>query len=1083
MSAADAPALDGFKRPPSRQRAPAALASARGIARMSAGDALRVRAAHAVLDAAAVVKELVENALDAGATRVDVRVRGKGALDSIVVADNGGGVAEVDWGQLCTAGSTSKIGSWGELEGVMTFGFRGEALSAVCGVCKGVGVVTRVAGRDAATSLKYASTGALVEKKPAARPVGTTVQVEGLFHALPVRRQDALKNAAREMSRVVAVVQAYALIAIGVRVELKVASDVKVLTQPRIVAASLPGAAPCAAPGASAPPLDLVALRSSASSVLGRKAAAALIELAADELLPLSSSIRCRRLAEAEMDRESASDKPHYGVRGLVSSALANADGSGGRASSTHQFLFANGRPVDLPRANRAANEVYRRATGRSSATPALILNFSLPAGTYDVNMSPDKRQLSLHDEPELITALVTRLETMWAPKEARAIPLQTLSLPLSWKKPREHGIDACGLIEDVPDSASQPLPTATDALPGTQRQSLSLPVLREKARGSRTEGSTALAQIAEADGNLSGLGNDEEVLRISTRASQLQGVKEGLMEPVSKEHIAETIPEARFDTAPSLSVQEPRAGIVAGEVRAEPVLESESDLIPEPGPEPEVESDADPGDKLVVNSLVAAGYERQLASEAQQEPEPPEFEKELAIREKSQRESSQRHQRQLFPEQCQRSVEVDTAAGEPIDVPAEPSSLFTTSTAAADDDPTAPMDLEDEQPTFNTQLASQGPKEATQASQARRNRIEAMTRALSKKRDVTDFVAQRSRRGGSPTKRPRSAAKAPPSASIRPASAPARTKSRRGRVELDDDIVLVTDTAGDDKMAEEQEPTRIVRVDWEHILASDLPRRVGDEDEGPDSTGHGPTGGQARAFERASVTAATDMIGETPAQQRAAEMEMNRLFRQEWFKDMEILGQFNRGFIICKLEDDLFIVDQHASDEKFNFEDLQRSTVIKTQRLVKPLSLELSTEDELIVLQHLPAFRAGGFDISHRPSRPPTQRLFLNTQPFSKRTMFVLDDLHDIINTLKNTLPYLSAPRIVRPPRVRAMFASRACRKSVMIGTALDRGNMERLVRNLASLEHPWTCPHGRPTMRHLCALPSSSRVESVSQ
>lgn len=62
---------------------------------------------------------------------------------------------------------------------------------------------------------------------------------------------------------------------------------------------------------------------------------------------------------------------------------------------------------------------------------------------------------------------------------------------------------------------------------------------------------------------------------------------------------------------------------------------------------------------------------------------------------------------------------------------------------------------------------------------------------------------------------------------------------------------------------------------------------------------------------------------------------------------------------------------------------------------------------------------------------------------------------------------------RMLRPTKVRAMLAMRACRGSIMIGTALNHGQMRRIVQRLADLEAPWNCPHGRPTMRHVCVLP----------
>ena len=62
----------------------------------------------------------------------------------------------------------------------------------------------------------------------------------------------------------------------------------------------------------------------------------------------------------------------------------------------------------------------------------------------------------------------------------------------------------------------------------------------------------------------------------------------------------------------------------------------------------------------------------------------------------------------------------------------------------------------------------------------------------------------------------------------------------------------------------------------------------------------------------------------------------------------------------------------------------------------------------------------------------------------------------------------------MTRLPKIRSMFASRACRMSIMIGKALSRNQMVKVVRNLGKIEQPWSCPHGRPTMRHLVDLNS---------
>ena len=99
------------------------------------------------------------------------------------------------------------------------------------------------------------------------------------------------------------------------------------------------------------------------------------------------------------------------------------------------------------------------------------------------------------------------------------------------------------------------------------------------------------------------------------------------------------------------------------------------------------------------------------------------------------------------------------------------------------------------------------------------------------------------------------------------------------------------------------------------------------------------------------------------PESNSSAEKELTKNISKDMFKGMEVLGQFNLGFIIAKLDNDLFIIDQHASDEKFNFEDQQRNTTIKSQRLIVPQKLELTTANEAILMDNVEIFQNNGFD------------------------------------------------------------------------------------------------------------------------
>ncbi|GIY39175.1 mismatch repair endonuclease PMS2 [Caerostris extrusa] len=197
------------------------------------------------------------------------------------------------------------------------------------------------------------------------------------------------------------------------------------------------------------------------------------------------------------------------------------------------------------------------------------------------------------------------------------------------------------------------------------------------------------------------------------------------------------------------------------------------------------------------------------------------------------------------------------------------------------------------------------------------------------------------------------------------------------------------------------------------------------------------------------------------PSENQNAEEELKKEIRKENFADMTIIGQFNLGFIIARLGNDLFIIDQHATDEKYNYEQLQKETILKTQQLLQPQALNLTSVSESILIENLHIFEMNGFKFKINEENPSSQKVQLVSVPVSHNWSFGKEDVDELIFMLTD-----NPIRMVRPSRVNQMFASRACRKSVMIGTALT------LVTHMGEIEQPWNCPHGRPTIRHLFNL-----------
>ena len=217
----------------------------------------------------------------------------------------------------------------------------------------------------------------------------------------------------------------------------------------------------------------------------------------------------------------------------------------------------------------------------------------------------------------------------------------------------------------------------------------------------------------------------------------------------------------------------------------------------------------------------------------------------------------------------------------------------------------------------------------------------------------------------------------------------------------------------------------------------------------------------------------------------KEAESELDRYIQKEDFMKMEVCGQFNKGFIVTKLDHDLFIVDQHAADEIYNFEQLQITNKIDKQRLLQPHYLELSTDAEKLLIENEQLLEKAGYEMQVVKNRKAGTRVMLTSVPASKKQNKIFDssDIDELLfilnennisccNESAENLNNLQKLHQIKPSSLRAMYASKACRKSIMIGDSLNKFEMKRVVTHLSEIVKPWNCPHGRPTLRHLINL-----------
>ncbi|HEY5581404.1 MAG TPA: DNA mismatch repair endonuclease MutL, partial [Rhodoferax sp.] len=164
----------------------------------------QIAAGEVVERPASVVRELVDNALDAGATQVTVRLLA-GGVRLIAVEDDGAGILREELPLAFKRHATSKISSLSDLESVGTMGFRGEALAAINSIAD-CSILSRATGQNSAYSLD----GGSGELQPVARSTGTTVEVKELFFSTPARRK-FLKTDATELAHCVEAVRRHAL--------------------------------------------------------------------------------------------------------------------------------------------------------------------------------------------------------------------------------------------------------------------------------------------------------------------------------------------------------------------------------------------------------------------------------------------------------------------------------------------------------------------------------------------------------------------------------------------------------------------------------------------------------------------------------------------------------------------------------------------------------------------------------------------------------------------------------------------------------------------------------------------------------
>jgi len=1094
----------------------------------------QIQSGQVIVDLCSVAKELVENSIDAGATNIgeieafwkpkahkltsaeEVRFKNQG-LDAIEVQDNGSGISPQNYESLALKHYTSKLSSYDDLTTLQTFGFRGEALSSLSALAR-LSIVT-CTQQDAprAKRLEFETSGKLKGTSVVSGQKGTVVFVEDLFRTLPVRRRELERNIKREWGKVINLLNQYACVQTGIKFT--------VSQQPtkgkRMVMFSTKGNP---------------TTRDNIINIFGVKTANALITLDLKlELKPTAGPGKKGKAADDDSTTE---------VR--VVGHVSRPSHGEGRQTPDRQMFYVNGRPCGLPQFAKVINEVYR--SYNAPQTPFIFADIQLDTHLYDVNVSPDKRTILLHDQGQMLDTLRESLTELF---ETQDVTIPVAQTPAQKITPFKRAVGASlgtptlvsaqstkvvdGPEEDLSSqdhddelssdegSEADSERRAVNEKPMIVSKKSSIRPIITRASSANLQTSSLMSRWLERKSDARD-GSDPSALAVrkNSRADALSSEKP-LDGNEADRSIGDTGPkraptpqENIYDDSGEEELDTPHQ---AAETRREdmdfPRMEVRVAAIPPPSQPPRSQHVSpvrpfrmaaqeiatitigdeamtgiigSPAKRLKAEKPTVVSSSASLGRVATRSIPVPSFGGRLT----QLFSASASTQKDDGSELNITMEDIEAPLSDEEDVDEDEDSLFVSQREGEADEKMA--EEEEEEGEEGGEMKEEGEQEQEQEEQEEQDEeLEAPTtpwtsRLKSKIGDETPGL---------------------PGDENGPAE-PAESPSNGSEKEMDDDEAYVDD---DEKKAQEDKKVQDM-IDAAEAKA--VPELVEDKErrsqmllkglsKRKESTLNLQQGVNVNLDTLRRQVAAWESSLPQPGSQTAedeagglevenAEEKLSLKISKTDFANMRIVGQFNLGFVLAVREaapkpsspevssetqqppsadDELFIIDQHASDEKYNFERLQASTVVQSQRLVQPKTLELTAVEEEIIIEHATALERNGFVVSVDQSgdRPVGARCQLLSLPLSRETTFSVSDLEELIFLLGDN-PSSSATTVPRPSKVRKMFAMRACRSSIMIGRALSQRQMEKVVRHMGEMEKPWNCPHGRPTMRHLCGL-----------
>nr|ABK35674.1 putative mismatch repair protein [Tetrahymena thermophila] len=924
------------------------------IKKLDQSSILNICVNQVIIDLATCVKELVENSLDAGSTKIEVYLKEYGK-EGVEVVDNGSGISSQNLEQIAQKGATSKLRQFQDLESLDTFGFRGEALNAIS-VLSQLTITTKTDSDEMAYRYQFNQDNTIKSKTLVPRERGTTISLTDLFGNIPVRKQEFNKNIISQYNKLVNMITEYAIISVNCQICLINQSSKK--GREMILNSGSP----------------MKNMLQKTAQVFSKKISDMLVDLKFDfgeECSVIEGYILNRQTSGSVQDSKSIQKNMSY--------------------------LFVNTRPVNpFKKMNSIFSDIYKKYN--SSARYIYILHLKVKKDAIDFNVSPDKRDIFIKYENEFYTALRDNLTQLF--EKLNSIQKVLMPVVIS-SKIKDTSMDDS---EDDSQESSNQQKQKTLSTQQTKQTKLFQKLKQE-------------INIQEEDlSNEDSEANNQKELEILSFKSPSKGKQiTQLKDTINNQRIGSSNSKRKQDLFEDVNDEIEDLSNFSSNSKAQSKQKNDNSEYFKS------RNQTFNSDYFSIAQQRKKAYEEQLQNTREELQNSKEEYQENY--QKKQQTSSKDHNNQNKTDSKQ-LINEDEEQNQDFSYFNDKLKLYKQSKQQSENN----SKYQVKEYSFDMfKKSKQENSSKGQDNQKINNEDEencddqCCTQSQNYSNSQNEYKSEDS--------------------SLYKMKEEKQTKQLKQSLNQEELV---------QKHFQIQEEARILNKKQNNELM-EIDEKI-DQDQG-------------RAFKIKSKKEdeIEELADDLEEQLKTWESED---FKKDKFVELQIIGQFNKAFIIAYWveKDQIFLIDQHASDEKTNYERLLKENNFQGQKLVKPIELSLTIQEADILENNREIFKKNGFQFQIKYDESNGEpNLYINQLPSSKHIQFNINDFDEIFQNINNEETDIET---FRPKKIQRILASKACRSSIMIGTALNKSSMKQILLNLSKLQSPWNCPHGRPTM-----------------